>query len=610
MKKRFLLIVFILISSVMSAHQFPDLSRMEHPRLLLSAGEEAKIKDNLAKSEDLRIIDSKIVENADRAIERGPLPFKMEGKRLLYVCMQYLQDMFAISYCYRMYGDQKYLEAGIRFLESACAFNTWNPKHFLDVGEMTLATSLAYDWLYDGLPESTRKAAREAIESKGINEALYGNYRGWYQRANNWNQVCNAGMIFGSIAIGDLIPEKANQILDNYYNSIGKPLASYEPDGIYPEGFMYWTYGTGLNCMLNFALEHIGVTPSGADGAFLKTGEFFMNLTAPTGLSFNYSDAGSLHLTEATLDLSLFYFAGKTKDKSLLWKDMQLIRKDLKPGEEISQRQLYNRLLPSALIYTRDLDMSDIPAPTRLSWYGDGQNPLYITRTSWEDPDAGYLGIKAGTARASHSHLDAGSFVYEANGVRWSMDPSNEEYFILENAGVDLWNTGQNSQRWDLLRYNNMHHSTMTLGGKKQAVDGKAVMEKIYDSKNHHGALVDMTTCYFDAEKVTRDIQMNDKKVLRITDEVCSKVDTDLQWTMMTFKDIEATIVSKHKIILKSGDKRLRMTVRGSRGFKLDAWPCKATKPYEDLDEKAVGFRADLAAGEIFRYRIKLVPLK
>ena len=35
--------------------------------------------------------------------------------------------------------------------------------------------------------------------------------------------------------------------------------------------------------------------------------------------------------------------------------------------------------------------------------------------------------------------MDAGSFVFELNGVRWAIDPGVQDYNALEQAGFDLW---------------------------------------------------------------------------------------------------------------------------------------------------------------------------
>jgi len=71
-----------------------------------------------------------------------------------------------------------------------------------------------HDWTLDDLPEPTIKMAKKALIEKGIYpswEQYGGNkeHAWWINHYNNWNQVCNAGMIAASIAIADDNPELA-----------------------------------------------------------------------------------------------------------------------------------------------------------------------------------------------------------------------------------------------------------------------------------------------------------------------------------------------------------------------------------------------------------------
>ena len=49
-------------------------------------------------------------------------------------------------------------------------------------------------------------------------------------------------------------------------------------------------------------------------------------------------------------------------------------------------------------------------------------------RSDWLDPSAMFVGIKAGTNRVNHSHLDLGTFVLDALGQRWAVDLGGDNY--------------------------------------------------------------------------------------------------------------------------------------------------------------------------------------
>ena len=49
-------------------------------------------------------------------------------------------------------------------------------------------------------------------------------------------------------------------------------------------------------------------------------------------------------------------------------------------------------------------------------------------RSAWGDPNAIFVGFKGGDNKANHSHLDLGSFVLDALGVRWALDLGSDDY--------------------------------------------------------------------------------------------------------------------------------------------------------------------------------------
>ena len=94
-------------------------------------------------------------------------------------------------------------------------FPDWHPAHFLDTAEMTHACAIGYDWLYDYWTPPRRDTIRVAILTKGLKPSLtlYTNNSSWVaSSANNWNLVCNGGMILGALALG-LDGESTNEFI-------------------------------------------------------------------------------------------------------------------------------------------------------------------------------------------------------------------------------------------------------------------------------------------------------------------------------------------------------------------------------------------------------------
>src|SRR5690606_15591122 len=69
---------------------------------------------------------------------------------------------------------------------------------------------------------------------KGILPSYEGQM-GWINGTNNWNQVCNGGMIAAAIMIADRDPELAAKTISRALEGMPQALAEYGPDGVYPE---------------------------------------------------------------------------------------------------------------------------------------------------------------------------------------------------------------------------------------------------------------------------------------------------------------------------------------------------------------------------------------
>ena len=190
-------------------------------------------------------------------------------------------------------------------------------------------------------------------------------------------------------------------------------------------------------------------------------------MEGPSGSCFNYSDCapGSLPC------LAQWYFAWKFKDMSVLY-----LEQDRVDGYKSSSEA---RLLPLIAFYAADVVPASISAPSEHIFSGDGVTPVVLVHDTWTmGTDDRFLGIKAGQGNTSHAHLDAGSFVYDADGVRWAADLGLQSYSTLEPY-IDLWNMNDNSERWTAFRYNNLNHNTITINGEYHRVAGAGTVGKI-----------------------------------------------------------------------------------------------------------------------------------
>lgn len=572
----------------------------DHPRLVLS---EKKIEQVMEEGSKTAVLANMVVEAAGDMLALDNPEYEVKGRRLLGVSRTYLKQISYLAFSYHITGDERYLEKAESLMLTAAGFPDWNPSHFLDVAEMTTALSIGYDWLYNDLEEKSRSIIREAILKHGLEPSLTHNH--WLTARHNWNQVCNAGMIYGAWAIFEEHPELAQQIIDRTVESIMLAQEEYNPEGVYPEGPGYWNYGTTFNTLYLGAWGTVYPHQRAPiTWGLRKTSEYFLHVHGPTG-SFNYSDGGS----GFGLSPAAFWFAYWWQQGEWLFVQDAILDDIISGERNFGAGGSGDRLFPFLLMWYADLK-TEVDTPAVLDWSGQGSNSMSFHRTSWDD-DALYIAVKGGSPSLNHAHMDAGSFVLDAFGVRWAIDLGSHDYHKLEAQGVDLWNREQESQRWDILRYNNASHNTLVVDGKKQIVESDSRLIITYSTDSIRGSKLDISEAYAGSlDTALRSVMIIDNDYVRVRDELRNNDQTsDVRWAFCTHDNIQMLSLSE-ALILKDG-KRLRMKVNSPSNAKISLYSTTPENDFEDDNPGTVmlGFTTKLNPGEQVVLEVELHPL-
>ena len=231
--------------------------RKEQPRLVLNSEIDKVLREKLKIDPVLKNFYSAIKLNAMSVLDQPFLKREKIGKRLLHISREMLYRINMLGMVYHIEKEPMILDRINKEVLAVCSFSDWNPSHYLDVGEMTMALAFALDWTAGDLPKSTIDKAIKAIIDKGIIPIYETDKRSniwWIDGNNNWNQVCNGGMIV-AIAIAEVNPELAAKTIKRSIDGIPHALDEYGPDGVYPEGSTYWGYGTAFSVVTNAMLE-------------------------------------------------------------------------------------------------------------------------------------------------------------------------------------------------------------------------------------------------------------------------------------------------------------------------------------------------------------------
>ncbi|HEV7350275.1 heparinase II/III domain-containing protein [Telluribacter sp.] len=604
-KKEVSLFLVLLLGIMRVCAQTLPAPPANHPRLLLLAGEEKQIQKAIEADPTWQKMHRAILTESDQIISLPPVERIQIGRRLLDKSREALRRLFHLSYAWRMTQDGKYAHRAEKEMLAIAGFSDWNPTHYLDVAEMTMAMAIGYDWLYPTLSPKSRKTISEAITEKGLKTSMDSRYNAFVNVTNNWNQVCNAGISFGALAVYEENPDLAKQIITRALTSIKLPMKDYAPDGAYPEGYSYWGYGTSFNVLFLSAMEKAFGTDFdlSKEPGFMKTARYLEYMTGPTEYSFNYSDAGS---GKGSLHPAMFWFAQKSGDPSLLWVEKNYLENsDYAPFTQ-------DRLLPAVMIWGVANPLNKVKPPTTNFWTGQGKNPVAMMRSSWTDPNAIYVGFKSGTPSASHAHMDVGSFVMESDGIRWAQDLGMQNYNSLESKGLNIWDGKQGAQRWDIKRYNNFIHNTLTINDQHQLVKGKAKIDASGSSDALRYAVSDLSKLYEgQIERARRGIGIVNDVYVVVRDEVkAGSQPAKVRWVMLT--PAEVTINQDNSATLTSGGKTLTLRVQLPASVEIKTWSTAPTTDYDAPNEgtQLVGFEYEVPAGASQTLQVLLLPEK
>ena len=599
--KRFMLAIALLFSVSAMAHSTLDYSKLaQHPRLILKSGDIEAVKQKIESDQPLCIIHDVIERRTNEFLTAEPTKYRMVGKRLLGRCRAVLERVCYCSYMYLVSGDEVYARRAEKEMLAAADFVSWNPSHFLDVGEMVTALAIGYDWLYDWLSPESRTIIEDAIIVKGLRTS--GKKRWWSKSHNNWNQVCNGGLVMGALAVYERIPEEAQAIIAEALKSNPIAQKEYGPDGVYPEGFGYWEYGTWYEVMLIESLRTALGTSCDLEKApgFLESAKFMNFMSTPTGATYNFSDCGNpLNM----INPLLYWFALESGDMSLVWQDRErLLNEDFVRG--------INRQAPIAMLFASRCNTKDIKPIQDKVWAGKGSQPVFLYRKGFASTDDTYLGVKGGSPKNSHAHMDGGSFIYEWAGVRWAVELGSQDYHSLESKGIGIWKKGQNSQRWQVYRLNNHSHNTLTINNKIHQYKGMATMTKVLNKKKYKGAEFDLSSLFSDTESVTRRITVDDNdKVCCVAKIVSGSADCSVRWNMTTFA--KAEIIDNHTILLKQDGKELLLRIASPKSAKAYIMKNNSDNWY-DVKNKGVrvGFTTSIESYSKSTIKVELIPQK
>jgi hypothetical protein len=554
----------------------------KHPRLMLKELDLGRLRASYPEDPALQKIWADVQREAERCLGRRTLVYEKIGPRLLQVSRDCLGRIYPLALAYRWTGDEKYAAKAKENLLQVCAFPDWNPSHFLDTAEMSHAVGVGYDWLYGYLDEATRGQIRAALIEKGLKPGLqaYDKDAWWVESEYNWNQVCNAGLIIGALAIAETDPSYAERIVPTAVRSLPRAIKSYAPDGAWGEGPGYWSYAThytayGLTALDTALGNTFGLLE--VDGLY-KAGQFPIYTAGPTGLYLNFADVGG---RSARRPMACMFWLARTFHNPLYaWSEHEQIA--ARPAS--AAHLVWYSARPPARAARRQLD-----------YYFKGPVEVVTMRSAWDDPNALFVGVKAGYNQVNHGHLDLGNFELDALGVRWARDLGSDNYNM-----PGYWDGKRGGQRWSYYRLNSFSHNIVTLGGKNQDPMAKSTFTKVELSGEQPEAIVELTEAYKDfASSARRGVAMvESRRAVLVQDELSVKTPCEVAWGMTT--DAQIDVEEGTLAVLKLNGKSLVVRLLSPKDGRFTVESAEQEPPQErNAGVRRLMMRLPQASGEV-----------
>jgi hypothetical protein len=400
---------------------------------------------------------------------------------------------------------------------------------------------------------------RAAIIEKGLRQSLpiYEEPRHWVINVYNWNRVCNGTMGLGALAVASDEPALARTILNYALNSIRLAMASFGPDGAWAEGPDYWHYATHYNVLFLAGLE----TAVGADfglseiPGFSRAGHFRVWAGGPSGKWFSFADADPP--MEAASEM--FWLSRKFREPVYAWHGHRMIERAPDSAD------IYG------IIWARPAGQS----PHEAKWPLDARFrargvDLAFMRSSWQDPNAIFVGVQAGQNRGGrgHAHLDLGSFGMDAGGTQWAMDLGRNSYDVPDYFG---------KLRFTYYRTKTEAHKTILIDGADQDTMAEALIVRTRFTPDLAYARVDLSQVYpGKMKRWERGVALYRRKHVIVQDEIAANQPVDALWGMVTDAEISGEGAS---VELRKGDWQVSARILTPTAARFDSVSTQAPPP-------------------------------
>ena len=494
-----------------------------HPRLVATESDferlRREVKDNPHKARWFK----NMLEFCDGLKDAPTLRYELrDGVRLLFVSWDLQRYAVTLALAYKLTGDRRYFDYAWPHLKACAEMPDWNPSHHIDVGTLAYGYAIAYDWFYDVMTEEQRRIMEKGAYENvfyTVNRAVEDKDTAYTTvlMSNNHNVFCNHGIMATILGFMDAFPEVASKLGADVTRILEAFMDKFAPRGAYYEGPYYAEAAINYTVRVLAAMESVLGTTYGIDKAqgFDQIADFVVLLQSDFA-AYNFADS-KMSLLEISGMFWIFNHYGRRGVK-----DRVADGNFKSPSAQVAAE---------AILWYNVADDGECNLDTEVH-YKDEE--IIAMRDAFRDGQT-FVGIKAGKTVYAHSHLDAGSFIFDAKGRRWAYD-----------FGQDNYNLYYKYSHWDVFRLRVESHNSLVINPDRTpgyVLGSEAPVSEFTVTDDTVKTVVEKTDLYGaerGVEYARRGYLFTDKRSsLVIRDEVKLNRESEMIWTMYTDADIE-----------------------------------------------------------------------
>jgi|GEM_PF-5307923 len=520
----------------------------QHPRLYNIQAQTDAIHSRAASDPVYAAIRKSVLETAKTTLNST-----------ITVGQQFGDDISYLTAAYALTKHAAYKNKVWEALDAASRRNSWG-NNSLEISSVALGFALAYDWLYDEWTDVQRTIISTALRDKCLSLYLdvYNGASGTVASdiagTNNINAVGNAAAVIGALAIFETDPAFAAEVISKALRTMEAALVNFQPEGAWMEGTSYWQITMSAVAQMLSALEHTAGTDYGILElpGFSQAGYFILYTTGPNG-RFNFNDSWE---SPSDVPPELLYLAGAFADSTLGGMRRQAL---LRTGRGTFGDFLWYD--PAYADASAAIPLDATFARTESGSFSGAQG----------DANAMYLAFKGGINGETHGNLNAGTFVLDAGGERWIVQPNHEKYDM-----PGYFTTGIGAQRWTYYR-NRAEGNNCLLVNPGKAEDMRfgsyAPIVRFESASDTAFSVIDTTMVHENVLSAKRGFMLTDNRTRAvIQDSIQLTANGEIWWFAHTRANITIAADGRSAILEQNG-KKLSVTLHDDQNLQLTVMP-------------------------------------